>query len=100
APHPDRHSFPTRRSSDLTNVEGTRNLLQASVDASVKRFIHFSTTDVYGYPGGAAIDETHTPTRFRNWYAQTKLAAEAEVRRAERSEEHTSELQSLAYLVC
>jgi oxidoreductase len=66
------------------NVAGTRNLLEASVGASVQRFIHFSTTDVYGYPGGAAIDETHVPTRFRNWYAQTKLAAEAEVRRVER----------------
>jgi ornithine--oxo-acid transaminase len=65
------------------NVAGTRNLLEASVNASVQRFIHFSTTDVYGYPGGAAIDETHVPTRFHNWYAQTKLAAEAEVRRAE-----------------
>jgi len=63
------------------NVGGTRNLLEASVDASVKRFVHFSTTDVYGYPGGAAIDETHVATRFRNWYAETKLAAEAEVRR-------------------
>jgi nucleoside-diphosphate-sugar epimerase len=66
------------------NVEGTRNLLQAAVDASVRRFVHFSTTDVYGYPGGAAIDETHAPTRFRNWYAQTKLAAEDEVRHMER----------------
>jgi acetylornithine/succinyldiaminopimelate/putrescine aminotransferase/nucleoside-diphosphate-sugar epimerase len=65
-----------------TNVAGTRNLLQASVAASVRRFIHFSTTDVYGYPGGAAIDETQIPTQFRNWYAETKLAAEAEVRRA------------------
>jgi acetylornithine/succinyldiaminopimelate/putrescine aminotransferase/nucleoside-diphosphate-sugar epimerase len=65
------------------NVEGTRNLLQASIDASVQRFVHFSTTDVYGYPGGRAIDETHAATRFRNWYAQTKLAAEAEVRRAD-----------------
>jgi acetylornithine/succinyldiaminopimelate/putrescine aminotransferase/nucleoside-diphosphate-sugar epimerase len=67
------------------NVEGTRNLLEASVDASVQRFVHFSTTDVYGYPGGAAIDETHATTRFRNWYAQTKRAAEAEVRRAEKA---------------
>jgi ornithine--oxo-acid transaminase len=66
-----------------TNVEGTRSLLEASVGASVQRFIHFSTTDVYGHPGGEAIDETHTPTRFGNWYAQTKLRAEAEVRRAE-----------------
>jgi oxidoreductase len=67
------------------NVAGTRNLLEASVDASVQRFIHFSTTDVYGYPGGAAVDESHVPTRFRNWYAQTKLAAEAEVRGAEKA---------------
>ena len=65
------------------NVAGTRNMLKASVDASVQRFIHFSSTDIYGYPGGAAIDETHTATRFANWYAQTKLAAEAEVRCAE-----------------
>jgi len=63
------------------NVEGTRNLLEACADASVQRFVHFSTTDVYGHPGGAAIDETHASTRFANWYAQTKLEAEAEVRR-------------------
>jgi ornithine--oxo-acid transaminase len=67
------------------NVAGTRNLLDASVGASVQRFIHFSSTDVYGYPGGPAIDETHAATRFANWYAQTKLAAEAEVRRAEKA---------------
>ncbi len=65
------------------NVGGTKKLLDASVGAGVQRFIHFSTTDVYGYPGGTAIDETHTATRFRNWYAETKLAAEAEVRRVE-----------------
>jgi ornithine--oxo-acid transaminase len=68
------------------NVDGTRNLLAASVGASVQRFVHFSTTDVYGYPGGAAIDETHAATRFRNWYAQTKLAAEAEVRRVDEAD--------------
>ena len=67
------------------NVDGTRNLLDASVAASVQRFVHFSTTDVYGYPGGAAIDETHVATRFRNWYAQTKLDAETEVRRADKA---------------
>ncbi len=33
-------------------------------------------------PAHAAIDETYAATRFRNWYAQTKLAAEGEVRRA------------------
>ncbi|HWF35366.1 MAG TPA: aminotransferase class III-fold pyridoxal phosphate-dependent enzyme [Solirubrobacteraceae bacterium] len=66
------------------NDRGTRNLLEASVAASVERFIHFSTTDVYGYPGQAAVDETHSSTRFANWYAHTKLAAEAQVRRIEK----------------
>jgi acetylornithine/succinyldiaminopimelate/putrescine aminotransferase/nucleoside-diphosphate-sugar epimerase len=69
------------------NVQGTRNLLEACVDASVQRVVHFSTTDIYGYPGRAAIDETYVATRFRNWYAQTKLAAEAEVRRVEKAHE-------------
>jgi acetylornithine/succinyldiaminopimelate/putrescine aminotransferase/nucleoside-diphosphate-sugar epimerase len=64
-----------------TNVVGTRNLLEASVGASVERFIHFSTTDVYGHPGARAVEETFATTRFRNWYAQTKLDAEEEVRR-------------------
>jgi nucleoside-diphosphate-sugar epimerase len=65
------------------NVEGTRNLLAAAVHASARRFIHFSTTDVYGYPGGMGVDEAYTSTRFRNWYSHTKLAAEAAVREAE-----------------
>jgi acetylornithine/succinyldiaminopimelate/putrescine aminotransferase/nucleoside-diphosphate-sugar epimerase len=66
-----------------TNVHGTRSLLEASASASVERFIHFSTTDVYGHPNGAATEETHTASGFSNWYAQSKLLAEAEVRRAE-----------------
>ena len=64
------------------NVTGTRNLLSACVQASVQRFVHFSSTDVYGYPGGVEVDESYVAARFRNWYAQTKLVAEAEVRRA------------------
>jgi acetylornithine/succinyldiaminopimelate/putrescine aminotransferase/nucleoside-diphosphate-sugar epimerase len=64
------------------NVAGTRNLLSACAQASVQRLVHFSSTDVYGYPGGVDIDESYVGTGFSNWYAQTKLAAEAEVRRA------------------
>jgi ornithine--oxo-acid transaminase len=68
-----------------TNVHGTRSLLEAAAGASVERFVHFSTTDVYGHPNanGAATEETHTASGFSNWYAQSKLLAEAEVRRAE-----------------
>lgn len=67
-----------------TNVEGTRNLLDVAAHASVQRFIHLSTTDVYGHPGGAEIDEAYVATRFSNWYSHTKSAAEAEVRGVER----------------
>jgi nucleoside-diphosphate-sugar epimerase len=64
------------------NVAGTRELLDAAANAGVERFVHISSTDVYGYPDGRAIEETHTATRFRNWYAHSKLLAEDEVRRA------------------
>lgn len=67
------------------NVAGTRNVLEASAAASVERFVHVSTTDVYGYPGGRGIDEEYVATGFSNWYSETKRAAEAEVRRAERT---------------
>jgi nucleoside-diphosphate-sugar epimerase len=66
------------------NVAGTRHVLEAAVDAGVQRVIHFSTTDVYGYPGAARIDETYDSGRFANWYAHTKRGAEAEVRRIAR----------------
>jgi ornithine--oxo-acid transaminase len=72
----------TPKEVSRVNVEGTRNLLTASAAASVRRVVHFSSTDVYGYPGGVEIDETYTATGFSNWYAHTKIAAEAEVRRA------------------
>jgi ornithine--oxo-acid transaminase len=67
-----------------TNVVGTRNLLEAAAAASVKRVVHFSSTDIYGHPDGSAVDETYTAGSFRNWYAQTKLEAEGEVHRAQR----------------
>lgn len=63
------------------NVAGTRNVLEAAVAASVERVVHFSTTDVYGYPGGRSIKEDYVPERFSNWYSETKREAEAEVRR-------------------
>lgn len=67
------------------NVAGTRRVLETAVAAGVQRVVHFSTTDVYGYPGRAAIDETYDAPRSPNWYAKTKRAAEREVRRMERA---------------
>jgi nucleoside-diphosphate-sugar epimerase len=61
------------------NVRGTENVLTAALAAPVERFIHFSTTDVYGHRGGEMIDESYSGCRFSNWYAQTKLTAERTV---------------------
>jgi nucleoside-diphosphate-sugar epimerase len=65
------------------NVAGTRELLKASAAASVRRFVHLSTTDVYGYPQIEQLEEGYTPSGFSNWYAQTKLQAEEEVSSAQ-----------------
>jgi acetylornithine/succinyldiaminopimelate/putrescine aminotransferase/nucleoside-diphosphate-sugar epimerase len=64
------------------NVAGTRSLLAASAQAAVARFVHISSTDVYGHPGTPNVTEGHSAARFANWYAQTKLGAEEQVRRA------------------
>ena len=52
------------------NVDGTRNLLRAAVDASVRRFVHFSTTDVYGHPGRRR--RSRRPTRPRAFATGTR----------------------------
>jgi nucleoside-diphosphate-sugar epimerase len=67
---------------ERVNVAGTRDLAAAAASASVRRFVQVSSTDVYGHPGGAPVEEGRAgATPPRNWYARTKLAAEGEVRR-------------------
>ncbi len=66
------------------NVGGTRKLLEAALAAPVRRFVHLSSTDVYGHPDERGVEESYSSARFCNWYAQSKLEAEAEVRRVER----------------
>jgi UDP-glucose 4-epimerase len=65
-----------------TNVTGTLNLLEAAVDAGVKRFVFTSTTSAFGRaltppPGAPAawITEDVAPV-LRNIYGATKTAAE------------------------
>ncbi len=72
----------TPEALQAVNVAGTEHLLEASRRAGVSRFVHISTTDVYGHPGRADVSESFTAQRFRNWYAQTKLDGEAAVRAA------------------
>jgi nucleoside-diphosphate-sugar epimerase len=57
------------------NVTGFRNLLDASLEAGVSKFVHVSTTDVYGHPN-YPVDET-APYRLRGWqYGDTKIEGE------------------------
>jgi nucleoside-diphosphate-sugar epimerase len=57
------------------NGTGVRNLLEAAEEAGVGKFIHVSTTDVYGHPDYPA-DES-APYRLRGWpYGDTKIEGE------------------------
>src|SRR5207253_11193730 len=97
--HPDPHSFPTRRSSDLASVEVTTG--NAKQFSELKEF----------FPRGSDVHVAYLPT---DHYRQTVEVATqlreagyvpiphvaARALESERSEEHTSELQSRGHLVC
>jgi UDP-glucose 4-epimerase len=69
------------------NVEGTRIVLDAAIEARVERFIFASSGEVYpeNAPDFLPIDETH-PTKPRSAYGLTKLIGEQMVRWAGRSQ--------------
>ncbi len=64
------------------NVDGTRRLLEAAEQTpTISRFVHVSTTDVYGYPETPCTEDA--PIRDAGLpYNQTKGAGEALVRAA------------------
>ena len=65
----------TREAFHAANVTGVRNLVEMSLEAGVNKFVHVSTTDVYGHPDYPA-DET-APYRLRGWhYGDTKIEGE------------------------
>jgi nucleoside-diphosphate-sugar epimerase len=57
------------------NVEGTRTILDAAVDAKVKRVVHGSTIGVYGMADDGPVHD-RTPLFPDNIYGQTKLEGE------------------------
>src|SRR5205823_12376480 len=90
------HSFPTRRSSDLSRREN-----------SVAKSLYSDDSVVGGgVPGTfSPFIEAATTRNPRTRETSASVASRAISRRItgssrSRSEEHTSELQSLAYLVC
>jgi nucleoside-diphosphate-sugar epimerase len=67
------------RTYQEANVTGTMNLLRASANArDLKRFLHVSTTDVYGYPL-QVCNESHRPVDMGLPYNRTKCLGERAV---------------------
>lgn len=58
-----------------TNVVGTLNVLRAAQLADVDRFVHTSTSEVYGTARYVPIDEAH-PLQGQSPYAASKIGAD------------------------
>src|SRR5205823_12502850 len=94
--HRDLHSFPTRRSSDLRGTPKDNNGAEGSCQTSGFDWC-FESGDCRRARYNGRDSGQHTSA------AQEGVANETGVGTRcvkARSEEHTSELQSLAYLVC
>jgi NAD dependent epimerase/dehydratase len=59
-----------------TNVKGTLNLCQAAMASRVKKFIHTSTSEVYGTAQYVPIDERH-PLTPQSPYSASKIGADS-----------------------
>src|SRR5205814_4827807 len=100
APHRHLHPFPTRRSSDLTVVIGIQNspgsTLMTLADMSVVTAeVRVDETDIVNVKLGETVDVTIDALPDKIFKGRvTEIGDQA------RSEEHTSELQSLRHLVC
>ena len=70
------YSYVAPDSYVATNVTGTLNMLQAARDAGVKRFLHTSTSEVYGTARFVPISEEH-PLQPQSPYSATKIGADA-----------------------
>jgi UDP-glucose 4-epimerase len=57
-------------------VDGAYNVVEASVQAGVKRFVASSSASVYGAADSYPTPEGHHPYNNRTWYGAAKLANE------------------------
>ncbi len=68
------------------NVEGTRIVTRAAVDAGVRRLVFFSTIAVYGATRPGEVLNEDSPTQTDSLYGESKRAAEAIVLASRRSD--------------
>src|SRR5207249_7295377 len=90
-PHRARHSFPTRRSSDLVWAQIGGDYFRA-MGIPLLKGRYFHSLDGPGSPPVAIVNQTLAK---RYWPGEDPIG-----KRLKRSEEHTSELQSRFDLVC
>ncbi len=69
------YSYDAPASYVQTNVQGTVNVLTAARDGNVSRFVHTSTSEVYGTARVTPITEDH-PLQGQSPYAASKIAAD------------------------
>lgn len=71
-----KQSFDNPHLCNEINIQGTLNLLQASLDSSIELFIYASSAAVYGHPEKLPIREDH-PLKPLSPYGISKMAAES-----------------------
>jgi UDP-glucose 4-epimerase len=74
-----RHSLTNPLENHAVNATGTLNLVRAAMDANVPRFVHVSTSEVYGTARTVPLDEK-APCYPHTVYGASKLAGECYVR--------------------
>jgi NAD dependent epimerase/dehydratase len=70
------HSYLAAHSYVQTNVYGTLNLLESAREFGVRRFIHTSTSEVYGTALTIPISEDH-PLQAQSPYSASKIGGDA-----------------------
>jgi NAD dependent epimerase/dehydratase len=69
------YSYNAPESYVNTNVKGTLNILQASLDEGVEKIVHTSTSEVYGTAKYVPIDENH-PLQGQSPYSASKIGGD------------------------
>ncbi len=69
------YSYVALNSYYETNVLGTLNVAKAALDNHVERFVHTSTSEVYGTARYTPIDENH-PLQGQSPYSASKIGAD------------------------
>jgi NAD dependent epimerase/dehydratase len=70
------YSYRAPESYVETNIKGTLNLCQAALEGAVQKFIHLSTSEVYGSAKYIPMDENH-PLQAQSPYSASKIGADA-----------------------